>query len=380
LGIRHNRLLLNKVSLLLVVLLVGGLTFLGCARTGTIPKGWAGVEAAHGTLFLGSMEGKLVAIDISTHNRKWSFELPASKSTATFGCTPAATSVAIYGTPAASADLVYVSGYNGKIYALNPDSGALRWIYPREGYLQPIVGGIAIGQNKVYFASSDGKVYALDAATGDHEWEFQTGGKIWSTPVIDGNTLYVGSFDKKLYALSAADGSKKWEFTTEGGIASNPVIADDTVYVGSFDRHLYALNAADGSMKWQSKFEAGNWFWAKPVAYNNTIYAASLDHKLYILDAKTGGKIKEFDMGSPISSSPVLVESSVIVASQEGKVYAVDTGSNQIKQLVDLKEKVYAPLSTSDGVVYIHTQKHETLYALNPQTGAIIWNLTLSNK
>jgi hypothetical protein len=44
--------------------------------------------------------------------------------------------VAIYGTPNIC-DLVYIAAYNGKIYAYTRTLGA-RWVYPREGYLQPL--------------------------------------------------------------------------------------------------------------------------------------------------------------------------------------------------------------------------------------------------
>ena len=386
----------NKILLLLVILLVGSVALFGCtgggggcAGAGSIPQGWSGVAESDGTLFLGSMKGEVIALNASSGARLWSKVLETTKrATGIIGCAPASTTVAIYGTPAVSEDLVYVASYDGKIYAFSISSGALRWVYPREGHFdEPIVGSPVVALDKVYIGGSDGKVYALDAATGDLQWEFQTGDKIWSTPTIQGETLYIGSFDKKLYALSARDGSKYWEYLTEGSIASTPLIDDNTVYVGSFDRHVYAVDATTGKLIWQFPFtdegenNPENWFWAKPVAYNNVIYAPCLDGKVYVLDAQTGDKINEFELESPISSSPVLVDSSIIIASDEGKVYVLDTGSNQPpRQLADLEEKLYASLGASDGVVYAHTQKHETLYALNAQTGVTLWSLPLSSK
>lgn len=369
--LKHNKLLLGKVLLLLVILLVGGVTVLGCTPMGAQPKGWSGVAIADGTLFLGSMEGKLVALNASDGVRLWEVPLGTSK-------------VAIYGTPAVDGELVYIGGYigkyDGKIYAISSSLRAIEWKYPRgEGdYLQPLVGGAAVALGKVYFGGSDGKVYALKADTGVEAWEpFQTGDKIWSTPAIDGSTLYIGSFDKKLYALDIITGKEKWQFKAEGAIASTPLVDNNTVYIGSFDRHLYAVNATNGEQIWQFPVEdevgnkPENWFWAKPVAYNNTIYAGNLDGKLYILNAETGKeKVDPIDFNSPISSSPVLVDGKIIIASEKGVVYALDTNSNQIKQLADIEEKIYAPLSASDGVIYIHTDK-DALYAVNAQTGAI---------
>ncbi len=401
-GTRDRTKLLFRIGLLLAILLLGGLVFSGCAgaRTGAVPRGWSGGTIADGTLFVGSMEGKLVAANISDGSHRWppvTLESPESPGGGLLGgCAPASTAVAIYGSPAVAGDSVYVGGYNGIIYAFDFGRDEPRWVYPRQGNIGgPIVGGLVVAQGKVYFGSSDGNVYALDAADGYKEWVFQTGDKIWSTPAIDGDTLYIGSFDNKLYALSATDGSKKWEFETEGAIAATPLVYNNTVYMGSFDRHLYAVDATDGSLKW--KFMAENWFWARPVIYNDIIYAGCLgrdkwlvrenEGKVYALDVESGDKVGELDyfvdLGSPISSSPVLVDGLLIVASEEGVVYAWDTGTNEQKwKNVDLKEegqKIYAPLCTGEGVVYIHTSKGK-LYALNAQSGAIRWSISLKGQ
>ncbi len=378
--------LLSKLSFLLAAILLGGLVFSGCvgggAAQGAVARGWSGGTIAGDVLFIGSMKGELVSINISDSSRLWAEVLEEPASGGGFlSCTPASTTVAIYGSPSVVESLVFVGGYNGKIYAFNSSSGALRWVYPRQGNIgASIVGGSIAAQGMVYFSSSNGKVYALDETTGDKKWEFETGDKVWSTPAIDGDTLYIGSFDKKLYALDITDGRKKWEFPTEGAIVATPLVDNGTVYIGSFDRYLYALNASDGSLKW--KFPAGNWFWARPVAHNGTIYAASLDGKVYALDAESGNKLTEFDLGGPkitlgnikkpvpVSSSPVLVGNLIIVAREDGAVYTLNADTNQQRQLANMEEKVYSSLVASGGKVYIHTDK-DSLREIDTQTGVI---------
>jgi outer membrane protein assembly factor BamB len=322
------------------------------------------------------MTGKLVALNTSTFAHVWPEDFTVTTTVASgFGCSATSVAVAIYGTPAVAGDLVYFGGYNGKIYALNASLGALRWVYPREGSIYPIVGGVVISGGKVYFGDADGEVYALDSITGDRQWEFQAGDKIWSTPTVSGDTLFIGCFDKKLYALNAADGTKKWEFLTEGAIVSSPAVYDNTVYVGSFDRHLYAINA-DGSLKWKSDFIAGKWFWAGLVVRDNLVYAPNLDGKVYVLNAQTGEKVAAPDLGAPISSSPVTIGNLVIVVTEKGAVYGLDTSNKatiitSLKTPSDKEEQIYAPLYASDGVVYIHTQtkQYEAVYVLRPETG-----------
>jgi len=384
--IKHNKIRLSKILLLAVMLLVvmAGLTTSGCVK-GLKPVGWSGGVVADETLFLGSTEGRLVAVSLADGTRQWSEQITATSSGG-FGCASSSAAVPIYGTPVVAGDLVYVSGYNGKIYAFDSTSLQKRWVYPAEGNLQSVVGGpvVALGRvyygcpGSVYFGCSDGKVYALNSDTGTKTWESSpTGDKIWSTPVVDGDTIYISSFDKKVHALDAATGEKKWETPETGGaIASPPIVYKNKVYFGSFDRHMYAVGANDGKLKWKSEVEAGNWFWAKPVIYNDAVYAPCLDGKVYILDAESGHELMDaIDLGSPLSSSPVLVDDSIIIVSEEGKVYSIK--DNQKRELKDLEAKVYSPLCASNGVVYIHAQEDEALYALNVQTGAEVWQVSL---
>ncbi len=381
-----RRELRGKTVLLLVMILAltGGFIGVGCIR-GLQPIGWSGTVVVDGTLFVGTKEGRLVEVNVADGSRQWSepLKMPASGGlgcagpTAGGGCAAQPSGVAIYGTPAVAGELVYIGGYNGKIYAFNSDSLAVRWIYPREGYLKAIIGGPLVMSDRVYFSTSDGKVYALDAATGDKEWELQIGDKIWSTPAGDGDTIYIGSFDHKLYALDAESGRERWDFEAQGAMASTPLVYDNKVYVGSLDRYLYAVDAADGRQAW--KFMGESWFWAKPVAYNDVIYAPCLDGKVYILDAERGVEVAEaVDLGSPISSSPVLVGDEVIVASQAGMIYALDTGSNEGRQLTSIEKEVYSPLGAGGGIVYIHTQD-STINPVDASTGGKLAAISLKS-
>ena len=388
-----HKVMLARV-LLLLVLVISALAVSGCVQPRGQPKGWSGVAVADGVLFVGSMEGKLVSANISTHNPIWpDVTLETKKSGGGFGCAAPSTVVAIYGTPAVWEGLVYVAGYNGRLYAVNSKEGEVKWQYPPkdELNLKPIVGGAVVAQEKVLFGDSDGKVYAVDAASGGEAWRepFETGDKVWSTPAINGDIVYVVSFDKKLYALNIADGSQRWEFETEGAIAATPLVHNNAVYFGSFDRHFYAVDASNGKQLWRFPLDdedgnkPENWFWAKAVAHDNTIYAPCLDGRVYILDAGTGSETADvIDLQSSVSSSPVLVNDSVIIASEDGKVYNIDAKTNEITLLAELgkKEEIRAPLSASEEVVFVHTQKDETLYALNSQTGMTLWKLTLSSK
>ena len=59
----------------------------------------------------------------------------------------------------------------------------------------------ALAGNVLYFGSDDGKVYAIDVNSGEARWSFQTGGEVRSSPAIGDGAIYVGSRDGFIYAL-----------------------------------------------------------------------------------------------------------------------------------------------------------------------------------
>jgi outer membrane protein assembly factor BamB len=383
----ENMLKLNKMKIgliaLLTVIIIGiGLLGLSCV-SGINPVGWSGGTVANNILYVGANDGRLTAINLADDSRQWAeaLKVPAQSgllgcSASSFGCGGGTPRVQIYGTPVVSGDLVYIAGYNGKIYAYNTSNLATRWVYPRDSYLKPFVGGIVIAQGKLFIGCSDGNVYSFDAVTGDKLAEFKTGDKIWGTPAADNDTLYIGSFDKNLYALNIADLSLKWKHTTEGSIISTPLINDGIVYFGSFDKNLYAVNAADGTLKW--KFLGGKWFWAQPQIVDGTVYAGSLDGYVYVIKADTGLKITDFNLGSAVASAPAISGNYVVFASHNGLIFKIDTATREIKQIAALKLIIDGPITAYEGIIYIHPQDI-ILERINVDTGAKLPSISLQS-
>jgi len=366
--IRKHRVLATFTVVLGACLVLIALLSSGCALRSR-PVGWSGAVCSDSNIFVASIEGRLFGFDKQDGKPLWqSYQLDSSNS-----------SVAVYSTPEVYNDLVYLAGYNGKVFTISIESGYRGLVFPDNDSLKPIIGGLTVSGGKVFFGCNDGNVYCLNADELRKEWEFPTGDRIWSTPVISEDTLFVSSFDNNIYALDASDGSELWRFEAGGAFASTPLIHDGTVYAGSFDRHVYALDATNGNLKWRSEVEADKWFWTQVVAHNDIIYAPNLDGRIYILNADSGYEVDDpVELDSPISSSPVVVGDDIIVASQQGNVYAIDTANNRTGSPifnVAEDEVINAPLCASDGIIYIHAQssKHDKLYAFDTETRREVW-------
>ena len=350
---------------LLVAVVAFALATTACARIAS-PEGWASPVLGDG-LLLAAHDDKLFALEAETLEPRWAFPSPEQRK----DIKP----IALYGTPAIGENTVFVPTYDGTLYALNAESGEVRWFAETGGSL---IGGAAVSDDTVYFGSGDGKVYALDAKSGELRWEpFETGDGVWSTPVVSGNTVYVTSLDRRLYAIDVATGTERWSFKTGAGVASPPVVdqAAGLVYVGGFDSKLRAIDLETREERWS--VGADNWFWTQLLVNDGVVYAGSLDGTVHAIDVQTGESrwAKPFSTEAPVRAAPVAAGDVLIVVDKDGKVYSIDPASGTAKaEALDLEADVLAdPVvrpGTEDGAgeeVLIVTKSGE-LVRLDPAT------------
>jgi outer membrane protein assembly factor BamB len=115
----------------------------------------------------------------------------------------------------------------------------------------PIVMG-----DTIYFGSDDGNFYALDVESGYMRWVFKSGAEINSIPSSDKDNIYFGSKDGKLYALSCKTGQVIWTFQAESQINSQVQrYGDYVIFVGDADA-VYFL-----SPQGEEKFRIRNPGW-----------------------------------------------------------------------------------------------------------------------
>ena len=105
----------------------------------------------------------------------------------------------VHSSPAIGSDgTVYVGSTDKKVYALDGKTGTKKWEFETGGDVKssPAIG--ADGTVYVEVGYPGNKVLALDGKTGAKKWEFETGGAHSSPAIGSDGTVYVGSNDKKL--------------------------------------------------------------------------------------------------------------------------------------------------------------------------------------
>ena len=146
---------------------------------------------------------------------------------------------------------------------------------------------IVIGDT-IYFGSPDGNFYALDIESGFMRWVFKTEGVINSIPFADDEKVYFGSNDGKVYAVDLESGKKVWDYQTESTVQSTVVRYGDTVVFTSDGGSSYYLSP-DGVLK--HRLPNPVWHYDTFQVYDNVVYFApgppTQPHSLGAFDLET---------------------------------------------------------------------------------------------
>lgn len=258
------------------------------AWTARIGSGASAAPAVFGDLVVvPTFDGRLVARETATGDRRWERSLGAAP-----------------GTPTVVGDRLYVGDRGGTLRALSPD-GDRCWRVDRG----PLVEGIGLGRSPsasskpavagdlvhaVYTREDTdpdrGRLVAHDRADGSVRWEyaFEPGNRPVRAPAVADGTVYLPG-GEALHAVDAATGERRWRYAVSAGDGvSTPAVRDGSVYVCA--KNVHALDAADGTERWRFVDEAvGDTFtrlqplYAAPLAAGGRIYAG-----LGALDAATG--------------------------------------------------------------------------------------------
>jgi eukaryotic-like serine/threonine-protein kinase len=328
---------------------------------------------AAGTVYFGSTDNNLYAVDAASGTLKWKF----------------ATGSRVTSSPAVSDGVVYFESYDGNFYAVDAAAGKEKWRFKTAGERryaakhlhgsQPVVetmpdpfdvylSSAAVVGGTAYFGSGDGNVYALEAQSGKLKWKFATGDVVHASPAVADGMVFVGSWDSYFYALDAESGQLKWRFKTgddpethnQVGIQSSAAVAGGMVYFGCRDSNLYALDERTGDKKWTVN-NKGSWVIGSPAVYAGRVYFSTSDSgMLYAVDAKTGATV--FSVSSnkwPMFSSPAIAGDTLYIGRHDGNLMAVDLKTQKISGefATDGSKKNGAQYTKADG-----TPKYEAAF------------------
>jgi len=189
----------------------------------------------------------------------------------------------------AAGGLLYIST-SGGLYALRADNGAIAWVYPTE---MPLGHSPTVADGVVYVGGYDGRIYALEAQPDVGSlpvvegvrvndrllWTYAADAGFETNPLVVGGRVYAGSRGGCLYALDAATGARIWKYVAGSPITYSAAYADGVVFFASADGRAHALRTT-GELLWKTDRLPGAGFHSYwPVIYKDyVIFAGSTSY------------------------------------------------------------------------------------------------------
>jgi outer membrane protein assembly factor BamB len=214
-------------------------------------------------------------------------------------------------------------------------------------------------------------IAAFDVETGRQIWR-HTRDELpsWTTPVIaqtSSGAIIVTNGPRFMRGLDPATGRELWAIEDGAQVkVPTPVVGDGIIVMSGGaprGRQFYGVDPGGaerpGRIAWTA--EKGGPYTPTPIIVGGRLHVLSDNGVLSRWHAATGALIDQTRIGEggAFSASPVAVGDVLLLASEDGEVYAVRSGE-QVTELHanDMGEQVMATPAISDGMIIIRGARH----------------------
>ncbi|MDX1695605.1 MAG: PQQ-binding-like beta-propeller repeat protein, partial [Ketobacteraceae bacterium] len=235
--------------------------------------------------------------------------------------------------PSVGPSLVIFQTYDGRLHALDRESGTVEWVYDTfvpalslRGESSPVQVG-----NVVLAGFANGKLVALDTKTGFVGWERTISepkgrselerlndldGRFW----ISRTVVYAVNYQGNLVAMDIRAGQPLWTRSMSSYAGVSEFL--DQLYVVDEDSNIYGLDAVNGAEVWHQELLKGRRLTA-PTAYDRYVVAGDFEGYLHWMNYRDGAFLARVKVdGDGIWAPPIVKDNVVYVQGNSGEIAA----------------------------------------------------------
>lgn len=247
----------------------------------------------------------------------------------------------MFSTPTVVGDLLFIGACAGTFYALNRTTGQVQWSYDirKDGkqisfHGNPLVTGdlILIGTDHNCDPEGVGHVYAFERESGRVRWKYRSASV--PTDIVQlGSDVYFGSFQDRWSSVKLHTGGLNWSYSTDTPnpdctFVKSPVAAANRLFFTGLDGAVYSLDAASGRVIWRRKLTAAPS--TSLVFWDKTLYVGTTDQHIYRLNPETGAVVAQLATEATPAGRPAFAADSLYIflenrPERAGHIISVDS-------------------------------------------------------
>ncbi|MCI0697104.1 PQQ-like beta-propeller repeat protein [candidate division KSB1 bacterium] len=214
----------------------------------------------------------------------------------------------MFSTPAVAEDLLYVGSCSGIFYALDKNTGSVKWSYDitKDGRQTSFHGDMLITEELVIIGTDGrsleggiGHLCAFERKAGKVRWKYFAGRGVTTDVLRLGDRIFAVTQNDELICLNVQNGQRDWAFAStyagnQPDLGHSPALAGDQIFFGGRDGIVYALAANTGKLLWKRKLDGA--LSASLRTFENHVYAGVAGGRIYALNTKTGAIERNFSV------------------------------------------------------------------------------------
>ena len=301
------------------------------ARTGR--RFTSPLEVRDSTIYGGSVDRKVYAVDVRTGVLRWSTRLSGM----------------VIGGVLLAGDTVYAatSRPEGRVYALGRLTGKEIW----RTSTNPIGAPLALVDGVLVAQTQRGEVLGLDPATGRVRWRRRAGvARVAAMPAGAGGLL-VATTDS-LLRLASTDGKITHRTSSPGTIVSAWVPFAGGLVAGTTDSQVVSIEPAVLRRNWAVRVDAP--VLASPAVLGDTLFFASRTGTVYRIDPGPDPMARQIvALDWPVTTPLTMVNGSILLGGADGMIRALRTDGSEVWRVRVWRPVELGPVPLPDGLVAI---------------------------
>ncbi|WP_028863323.1 outer membrane protein assembly factor BamB [Psychromonas aquimarina] len=278
-----------------------------------------GISIALDTLFIGTENAQVLAIDKDNGKLKWLVKVTGE----------------VVAQPVYSAGKVVVYTTRGDLIALDSATGETEWTLTNKQPKLTLRGSAtpSISQGGIVYGRADGFVSVALLETGQALWQLPVARPYGATeldrlvdadmqPIISNNVVYTLAYNGNLVAIDLLKGQQLWDRKYSG--FTNIALSGGVLYLSDYRGYVYAVDSKSGEELWSNKQLAYRNVTGVVVA-NEYIVVGDSEGYLHWINREDGQFAAQQELDSDgLYMEPFAAKNHLFLQTRSGKIIAIE--------------------------------------------------------